>query len=402
MPEISQKKNLSPELQALKINPSLMPILKDGDLVEVTLIQNGNKSVFFDIPRVGTGIIYGVELINAKGILKRMKIGDSVTAKVVDPENADGFVELSLAEADKQKAWQELKELKDGDEPIEVTVTGANTGGLTTVLAGLQAFLPASQLSNENYPKDVDGNRAKVLEELEALVGKKLLVKVLSINPRTNKLIVSEREVIAEDVKKLLEKYTAGDVVSGIVSGVANFGVFVRFADEPKIEGLIHISELSHNVIDHPKEVLNVGDMVKAQVVEIKEGRVSLSLKALQPNPWDKVHEKFTEGSVIDGVVYKLNPFGAFVKLDENITGLIHVSEFGSVEDLKNELEPGKTYPFLIESIKADEKRVILKLTGDLKKKIKGASLQKDAQEENKDNAETTEGGEGQEASEGA
>ena len=386
MPEISQRKSLSPELNALKVNPSLMPILKDGDLVEVTLIENGNKSVFFDIPKVGSGIIYGVELINAKGILKRMKIGDTVTAKVIDPENEDGFVELSLAEADKQKAWQELRDLKESDEPIEVTVTGANSGGLITELAGLQAFLPASQLSNEHYPKDVDGNRAKVQEELEALVGQKLSVKVLSINPRTNKLIVSEREVIAEDVKKLLEKYSAGDIVSGIVSGVANFGVFVRFADEPKIEGLIHISELSHNVIDHPKEVVGVGDMIKAQVVEIKDGRVSLSLKALQPNPWDKVGEKFSEGSVIDGVVYKLNPFGAFVKLDENITGLIHVSEFGSVEDLKNELEPGKTYPFLIENIKAEEKRVILKLTGDLKKKMKGSSLQKEPQEQNKEN----------------
>ena len=104
MPEISQRKSLSPELNALKVNPSLMPILKDGDLVEVTLIENGNKSVFFDIPKVGSGIIYGVELINAKGILKRMKIGDTVTAKVIDPENEDGFVELSLAEADKQKA----------------------------------------------------------------------------------------------------------------------------------------------------------------------------------------------------------------------------------------------------------------------------------------------------------
>ena len=102
--------------------------------------------------------------------------------------------------------------------------------------------------------------------------------------------------------------------------------MFIRFADEPKIEGLIHISELSHNVVDHPKEIVSVGDMVKAQIIEIREGRVSLSLKALLPNPWDKVADKFKEGSVVNGTVYKLNPFGAFINLYDDITGLIHFS----------------------------------------------------------------------------
>ena len=144
MQQISQRKNTSPELQILKSNPSLMPFLKEGDLVDVTLIENGNKSVFFEVPRVGTGVIYGIELINAKDILKRLNVGDSVTAKVVEPENADGFVELSLAEADKQKAWQEIKELKENDQPIEITITGANSGGLISEISGIQAFLPAS------------------------------------------------------------------------------------------------------------------------------------------------------------------------------------------------------------------------------------------------------------------
>jgi len=397
MQQISQRKIMSPELQMLKADPSLMPFLKEGDLVEVVLMENGNKAVYFEVPRVGTGVIYGVELINAKDILKNLKMGDLVTAKVVEPENADGFVELSLAEADKQKSWQEVKELKDADGPVEVVVKSANSGGLVTDLQGLQAFLPASQLSNDNYPKGVDGDKDKILKELEKFVGSKLTVKIITINPRTNKLIVSEREVIAEDVKELLTKYNAGDEVSGIVSGVANFGIFIKFADEPKIEGLIHISELSHNVIDHPKEIVGVGDMVKAKIIEIKDGRVSLSMKALQPNPWDKVHERFKEGSVVDGVVYKLNPFGAFVKLDENITGLIHVSEFGSVEELKNKLKPTDIHPFLIDSIKADEKRIILKLAGADKNKEK--PLQKDEVEQNIDiNAEATDKG-GEEAS---
>jgi len=391
MQQTSQKKNLSPELQVLKANPSFMPFLKEGDLVEVTFIENGNKSVFFEVPRVGTGVIYGIELINAKTILKNLEIGDSVTAKVVDPENPEGFVELSLAEADKQKAWQSIKELKEKDEPIEASVVNANSGGLVVEILGVQAFLPASQLSNEHYPKGVDGNRAKILEELEKFVGTKLEVKIININPRINKFIVSEREVVAGDVKELLNKYKAGDIISGIVSGVANFGVFVRFADEPKIEGLIHISELSHNVIEHPKEVVSVDDMIKAEVTEIKDGRISLSLKAMMPNPWDKVLDKFKEGSVINGTVYKLNPFGAFVRLDENITGLIHVSEFGSVEELKKSLEPGSDYKFLIDSIKADEKRIILRLDKPAKDKPIGTTevpqggLQKESLIQNKE-----------------
>lgn len=358
----AQARRNSAQLQMLKLNPGLMPLLKEGDLVEVTLIEQGNKAVFFEVPTVGTGVIYGRELINAKAILKKLHVGDTVTAKVVEPENEDGFVELSLAEADKQKAWQAMKDLKESNEPFVVTITNANAGGLIAEMSGLQAFLPASQLSNDHYPKNAEGNRTKILEELQKFIGRELEVKILSVNPRMNKLILSEREVVAENVKVLLEKYKPGDVITGTISGVANFGAFIRFADHPDIEGLIHISELSHNVIDHPKEIVKVGDMVEAQITEIRDGRVSLSLKALMPNPWDTVKEKFEEGAVVAGVVYKLNPFGAFVKLDETITGLIHVSEFGSVEKLKESLSPGKTYRFLVESMNPEEKRIVLKL----------------------------------------
>jgi len=382
MQRVTQRKITSPELQMLKMNPALMPFLKEGDLIEVTLIENGNKAVFFEVPKVGTGIIYGVELINAKDILKNLEVGGSVIAKVVESENSDGFVELSLAEADKQRAWQEIREFKEADEPIEVVIKNANSGGLVADLAGLQAFLPASQLSNEHYPKDTDGDRGKILEELKKFVDSKFTVKIISANPRTNKLIISEREVVAEDIKEFLSKYKVNDEVSGIVSGVANFGVFIRFADQPEIEGLIHISELSHNVVDHPKEIVGVGDMVKARIIEIRDGRVSLSIKALQPNPWDKVADKFKEGSVVNGTVYKLNPFGAFIKLDDDITGLIHVSEFGSVEELKKELIPGESRQFLIDSIKAEEKRIILKLNGGKDSTKDEKSLQKELLEQ--------------------
>lgn len=356
------KKQDSFEFQVLKTNPGLMPILREGELINVTLVEKSNRAVYFSISKVGTGVIYGVELINARNILKKLQVGDQVTAKVVVPENDEGLVELSLVEAGKQKAWQELKELKDTGEPIVAKVTGANSGGLLLELKGVQGFLPASQLSNEHYPKSDDGDRSSITQELKNFVDQELTVKIINLNPRTNKLIVSEREVEATNTKDLLEKYTVGDVVPGIVSGVADFGIFIKFADQPEIEGLIHISELSHNMVDHPREIANVGDVVKAKIVEIKEGRVSLSLKALQPDPWENAGNKFKEGERVKGEIYRLNPFGAFVKVEHGLMGLIHVSEFGSVEELKAALEPGKSYYFVISSIKPAEKRIVLKL----------------------------------------
>lgn len=361
---VSAKKQDSVAFQMLKSDPGLMPILREGELVSVNLIEKANRAVYFNVPRIGTGIIYGIELINAKNILKKLEVGDKVTAKVVVPENEDGLIELSLVEAGKQKAWQELKELQEADETVTAKVVGSNSGGLLLEVKGVQGFLPASQLSAENYPEVEEGNRAKIVEDLKDLVDKELQVKIININPRSNKLIFSEREVEAENVKDLLGEYKEGANVKGIISGLADFGAFIKFADQPEIEGLIHISELSHNMIDNPKEVVNVGDMVEAQITEIKEGRVSLSLKALQPDPWKEVANNFKEGASVKGTIYKLNPFGAFVKLPHSVMGLIHVSEFGSVDELKNNLEPGKEYNFVIASVKPDEKRIILKMEG--------------------------------------
>ncbi|MCL4405432.1 MAG: S1 RNA-binding domain-containing protein [Patescibacteria group bacterium] len=346
----------------LKDSPDLMPILKTGDLVGVKLMEKTGRTAYFEIPRIGTGMIYGVELLNAKDVLKRLSPGDTVSARVVDPENDQGYVELSLAEAGKQRAWQEIQDLQDKDEPLKVKITDANAGGLITELSGITAFIPASQLSNDHYPKETEGDRNKMIGALKKFVDQELTVKILNINPRSNKLILSEREVENINIKELLAKYKPGDVISGIISGVASFGAFLHFADEPLIEGLIHISELDHRLIDNPKEVVKVGDLVQAKIVDIKDGRVSLSLKALKSDPWEKVEEKYKAGDVVDGRVHRFNAFGAFIELDPSIVGLIHVSEFGSIEELRHQLEEGKTYKFVIESVRPKDKRIVLKL----------------------------------------
>lgn len=358
----SLKKADSAVAQLIKNMPDLGNMLKEGELVNAQLIKRAKRAVYFNLGKHGTGIIYGIELLNAKEILKNLKEGDSVSAKIVEMENDDGYVELSLAGAGKQKVWQNIKEILEKGEEVTVKITAANSGGLMAEIDGLKAFLPVSQLSNEHYPRVEDGDKSKILDELKKFVGQDLSVKILDLNIRTDKLILSEREITNKNVKEKLNKYKAGDIVDGIISGVADFGAFIKFSDDTEIEGLIHISELDHKLIENPKEIIKVNDQVKAKILEIKEGRVTLSLKALKADPWNKVEEKYKEGASIKAKIARFNPFGAFVSLDSEIQGLIHVSEFGSVEEMKTKLKEGEMYDFKIDSVKPQEKRIILKL----------------------------------------
>lgn len=358
----SFKKADSAVAQLMKSFPDLLAGVKEGDLVSGTFLKRMPRAVYFDLGKNGTGVVYGMELLNAKEVLKNLKEGDQVSAKVVNAENEDGYVELSLAEAGKQKSWQAIKELYEKGEDFTVKISGANSGGLMAEVEGLKAFLPVSQLSNEHYPRVDDGDKSKILEELKKFVGQDLRVKVLDFNLRSDKLILSEKEITVENVKEKLNKYNSGDIIDGIISGVADFGAFLKFADDPEIEGLIHISELDHKLIESPKDVVKVNDHVKAKILEIKDGRVTLSLKALKEDPWLKAGDRYREGMEIDGKVIRFNPFGAFISLDPEIQGLIHVSEFGSVEEMKKRLKEGESYKFRVDSVKPAEKRITLKL----------------------------------------
>jgi len=360
-------KNSSAMNQLTKADANIISFLKEGDLIEAKLLAKTKRGVHFDLGKYGTGLVYGIELINSRDIVKGMNPGDTVSAKITSLENNEGYVELSLINAQEQKNWQGLKELKDTDEPFPVKIKGANSGGLVADIHGTKAFLPVSQLSSEHYPRIEKGDQSRILEELKKFVGEELKVKIIDLNPRNNKLIISEKEAVEENVRELLAKYTVGDIIGGVVSGIADFGAFVRFIDNPAIEGLIHISELDYRLIDTPKEVVKIDEEIKVKIIEIKDDKVFLSLKALKPNPWETVNDKFKEGQEIEGKVYKVNPFGAYIDLGQDLYGLIHVSEFGSPEELKKNMEPGKKHAFTIEAIKPEEKRILLKLKGHKK-----------------------------------
>ncbi|MEK7554397.1 MAG: S1 RNA-binding domain-containing protein, partial [Patescibacteria group bacterium] len=259
----------SPLVDLLKAIPGFT-IVKSGDLIEASFIEKIQKAAYFDLGPTGTGIVFGAEFSNASDIIKGLKPGDKISAKVVDQENDDGYVELSLAEAGLQKSWEIVKGIKERGEIVTIKISGANSGGLLAEVEGIKAFMPVSQLATEHYPRVEDGDRGKILEELKKLIGTELKAKVLDFKPRAKKLILSERESVEENTAELLKDYKIGDTVDGIVSGVADFGAFMKFAMNPKIEGLIHISELDHRLIENPKEVVKIGDAVKAKIIDLK------------------------------------------------------------------------------------------------------------------------------------
>ncbi len=340
---------------------------KIGEIVEGRIIGKGKSAVFLSLGNWGAGVIYGREFYEARNELKKMNIGDTVFAKITDFENEEGYMELSLARADKEIAWETLKNKKDSGELVKISIIGANKGGLLADVSGIPAFLPVSQLSAENYPKVDDGDSQKILKALQKFVGKEMDVKVFDLNPKENKLILSEKAKGAEKIKEMLKNYKVGDVVEGEITGVVDFGAFIKFRNNEKdenLEGLIHISELDWQLIEDPSEIIKTGDKVKAKIIDISNGKVSLSLKALKKDPWENIEEKYKKGDEVKGKVLKLNPFGAFIQIKDKIQGLCHISEFGTQTKMEESLQIGKQYAFKILSIEPKEHRMSLKLAG--------------------------------------
>jgi small subunit ribosomal protein S1 len=343
-------------------NETQKPI-KDGDTVEGAVIGTGRSSIFFDLGALGTGTIYGHEFYKSKEMLKDLNKGDVISLKVVDLENEEGYIELSLDKAFQDKIWDELKEKRDNDESIIVKVLNANKGGLIVKVDGIQGFIPVSQLSPENYPRVSGGDGDKILTKLQELVDADLEVKVFDVDPGKEKLILSEKAKESKKIQENIKNYEVGEVVEGEITGLVDFGVFVKFSkdDSEPIEGLIHISELDWKIISDPSQIVNIGEKVKAKIIEITNQKISLSLKALKDNPWEEIEKEYKKGDKIKGKVAKFNPFGAFVEINPKVQGLVHISEFESKEEMEKELVPGKEYNFEIISIDSNKYRMILK-----------------------------------------
>ncbi len=335
---------------------------EEGELVEGPVISIDRNKLFVDLPPWGTGIIYGREFMNAREIIRRTNAGDIITAKVVNPEGYEGYVELSLKEARQALIWAEAEEAIKKKTILDLPIKDANKGGLILEWQSIQGFLPASQLKTEHYPRVPDGDKDRILEELKKLVGERLSVTIITASPKEGKLIFSEKDLEQKEKQQIIDRYEVGDSVEGDVTGVVDFGVFVKI--EEGLEGLVHISEIDWGLVEDPRAFFKVGDKVKAKIIEIKDGKISLSVKALKENPWVEAAKKYNKGDDVQGVIIKFNRHGALASIEEGVAGLVHISEFGSEEKLRSNLELGRTYPFKITLFDAKDQRMALSFAG--------------------------------------
>ncbi len=327
-------------------------------LIEGKVILVEKSSVFVDLSPLGTGIIYGREFQNAKDIIKKISLGDTIKAKVVETENEDGYTELSLKEAKQALIWSEAEKAIKEKTVLNLEVKDANKGGLILEWQGIQGFLPASQLKAEHYPRVPDSDKDKILKELKKLIGEKMSVVMLSTLPKEGKLIFSEKDNNPEEKKEILSKYNVGDELDCTVAGIVDFGVFLKLEDG--LEGLAHISELDWGLVEDPRNLFKVGEAVRAKVIEIKDGKVSLSIKALKENPWTEFEGKLKKGDIIKGVIIKYNKHGALVSIKEGVAGLVHNSTLGGELKLRGKLELGKNYNFQITLFEPKEHKMTL------------------------------------------
>lgn len=360
--ETEQKENL-----AALIKPSLMDALmksapavfpKADDLVEGFVLGQTQDTVFIDLSPVGTGIIYGQEYNRAKDIVRALKIGDKITVKVTEVENERGYISLSFKEAKQKLIWREAEDLQKNKLPLNLLVTDANKGGLVLEWNGIQGFLPTSQLKANHYPRVENGDKDKIEEELKKLIGEKIKVIIITSDQKETKLIFSEKSNDMDEIKEVVSKYKIGDIIEGGVTGIVDFGIFVKIADN--LEGLTHISELDWSLVEKPSANFKVGETVKAQIISIVDGKISLSIKALKPDPWAEAKDKYHKGDIVKGVVIRFNKHGSLVSVEEGVAGLAHISGFKDETEMKKKLELGKSYNFQITNFEPKERRLTL------------------------------------------
>ena len=332
---------------------------KDGQLVEGTVAAIGRARVYVNLHPFGTGLIYGREYLNARDILRKVSVGDTIAAKVVLPENEDGYIELSLKEARQALIWSDAEEAVKRGTVMSLPVKEANKGGLIIEWQGIQGFLPASQLSAEHYPRVSDGDKDKILSALNELVGQHLSVVMITADQKEQKLIFSEKGLQEKEEKEeKINKYDVGSVVTGEVTGAVDFGVFVKL--EPGLEGLVHISELDWGLVEDTRSLYKVGDRVEVKIIEVKDDKISLSIKQLKENPWQEAGKKYKKDQVVDAVVIKYNKHGALASIEEGVAGLVHVSEFETEDKLKAVLSLGSVYKFKITLFEPTEQKMTL------------------------------------------
>ena len=364
--------------ELMKDSPEIY-LAQPGTLVDGTVITISGNRILVDIDGVSTGVISGKEAVDSSDTVKSLEAGDEVSAFVLEPENDEGLVVLSLRKASQQKTWKKFVDFFENKETIKVRITEANKGGLLVEKDGVKGFIPVSQLAPAHYPRVNGADSAKILARLQKLIGKEIDVRIINIDHDTKKLILSEKAAQYETRKKALEGVEVGAIVDGKISGVVNFGIFVTFAG---LEGLVHISEIAWGHVNDPSSFGKLNDPVKVKIIGIEGEKISLSMKRLQDNPWEGIEENFKVDQIVEGEINRVTDYGAFVTLADDINGLIHVSELtedeDEVVDMKEKFTVGDKVKAQIINIDIDNHRIGLAPLGADGKPVKKAAAKKE------------------------
>lgn len=331
--------------------------LKTGDVIEGVITSVHKHEVWVDLGANGVGVVMRREI----GHGQELEPGQQIVTSVVDPEMDEGHALLSMRRAVKDRGWDDLQKLFDDQEIIDISPYDANRGGLLVELEGIRGFLPVSQLAAGHYPRVSGADKDEILQKLNQLIGQKIRARILDVSRKDNKLIFSEKEAVKDDMQARFSELKVGDQVEGVVTGVIDFGAFVNVDG---IEGLIHISEISWERVEDPREYVKNGQIVKAKIIAIDKDRLSLSLKQMVEDPWLQEVKAFKKGTIVEGKVTRITPFGAFVQLSSSVEALVHVSEMSDEEGIDPEkiFQLNETKNFKVIDIDTEGRKIALSL----------------------------------------
>ena len=326
-----------------------------GQKIRAKVTSINSNSVVLDIGGKSEGLVTEKAFAEARDFVRTLKVGDEVTTSVLIPENPEGYVILSLREAASESSWQKLEKAKNEGGFIVVFVKGVNPSGITVDAEGVLGFIPNSQLGKE------------AAKNSQGLIGKYIKAVPLEVDKSFNKVVLSEKEVSEkEDIKAIkaaIANIKEGEIYPGEVTTVANFGCFVKIGAGPKgkeveVEGLVHVSELAWGKVDSPADVVSVGQKVRVKVVGLKDGRLALSMKQAEKDPWDEVATKYKSESKVSGKVTRMSDYGAFVQLEPGIEGLVHLTKIPP----GTRLSEGQEVNVYIEEVDAKARKLSLGL----------------------------------------
>ncbi len=347
-------------MQNLLKDDSALVVFKAGQSIKGTVIDVTSSRILMELPGGTTGLITKREAAGFGTEDDALDLGAQIEATVIDPENDQGLVLLSLRRASQDTAWAELGTIQEEERIIKVKIDEANKGGLMAKYKGLRAFLPVSQLMPMNYPRVEGADAGEILKKLQSHMGKEFAVRVMNVDREQGKIIISEKLAHETQMVETLKNIQVGDVVEGVVSGVVKFGIFVTFGG---VEGLVHVSELEWGHVSDPGRNYSIGDKIEVLIIGKENDKLSFSVKQLSEDPWLKFAEKYSDGQEVTGKVTRWNDNGVFIEVESEVQGLFSIDQFGVEKgaDLTGTVSEGQDMTGAVISVNTDSHRLELK-----------------------------------------